>query len=152
MRVLFFSDSYWESKGVRLERLVFHINSKNILNSNVSKHYHAAAKIKRYLRQLSCSAGLERKGVFFNHFTVKVTVCPPTRRKIDPPNLYPTAKALIDGLTDAEWWEDDNFRHLLETSFVYGGLSGKKDVFTIVLDIEEVDPTNYILEAEVCDS
>ena len=29
----------------------------------------------------------------FSHFGVSVTVCPPTRRRLDPPNLYPTVKA-----------------------------------------------------------
>lgn len=75
----------------------------------------------------------------FNHFGVSVTVCPPTRRRLDPPNLYPTVKALIDGLTDACWWSDDDFTHLLYTSFRYGGLSGEKGVWKIVLDVVGVD-------------
>lgn len=75
----------------------------------------------------------------FSHFGVNVTVCPPTRRRLDPPNLYPTVKALIDGLTDACWWSDDDFTHLLYTSFRYGGLSGKKGTWKIVLDVVKVD-------------
>ena len=75
----------------------------------------------------------------FSHFGVNVTVCPPTRRRLDPPNLYPTIKALIDGLTDACWWSDDDFTHLLYTSFRYGGLSSEKGVWKIVLDVVRVD-------------
>lgn len=75
----------------------------------------------------------------FSHFGVNVTVCPPTRRRLDPPNLYPTIKALIDGLTDACWWSDDDFTHLLYTSFRYGGLSGEKGVWKIALDVVRVD-------------
>lgn len=86
----------------------------------------------------------------FDKFRIRVTVCPPTRRKIDPPNLYPTVKALIDGLTDASFWEDDNFTHLLDTSFRYGGLSGTSETFKIILDIEEVeDISDYVIETEV---
>lgn len=75
----------------------------------------------------------------FNHFGINVTVCPPTRRRLDPPNLYPTVKALVDGLTDACWWSDDDFTHLLYTSFRYGGLSGKKGIWKIILDVVRVD-------------
>lgn len=83
----------------------------------------------------------ERSGIqpLFSHFGVSVTVCPPTRRRLDPPNLYPTVKALIDGLTDACWWSDDDFTHLLYTSFRYGGLSGEKGIWKIVLDVVRVD-------------
>ena len=86
----------------------------------------------------------------FTLFKVTMIVCPPTRSKIDPPNLYPTLKPLIDGLTDASWWKDDTFEQLLEVSFKYGGLSGIKGVFRIILEIEEIsDPSEYIVEAEI---
>ena len=75
----------------------------------------------------------------FTHFTIKVRVSPPTRRRLDPVNLYPTVKAIIDGLTDAAWWEDDDFTHLLEISFLYGGTSGVKDNFKLEFTVEEVD-------------
>lgn len=84
----------------------------------------------------------------FEKFTVRVTVCAPTRRRMDPPNFYPTVKALIDGLTDAGWWEDDNFSQLLEMSFRYGGLSGKSDTFTLIVDIEECDDIDFITAPE----
>lgn len=80
----------------------------------------------------------------FNTFVVNVTVYSPTRRRLDPPNLYPTVKALIDGLTDASWWLDDNYDQLLEMSFRYGGISSKKNHFTIKLDIKEVDKNSYL--------
>lgn len=84
----------------------------------------------------------------FDKFTVRVTVCAPTRRRMDPPNFYPTVKALIDGLTDAAWWEDDNFSQLLEMSFRYGGLSGKDNTFTLIVDIEECDDIDFITAPE----
>lgn len=80
----------------------------------------------------------------FNTFVVNVTVYSPTRRRLDPPNLYPTVKALIDGLTDASWWLDDNYDQLLEMSFRYGGISSNKNHFTIKLDIKEVDKNSYL--------
>lgn len=114
----------------------------------------AKGNIVRYLRKLSKDAGEERNElskVHFDKVKVNVIICPPTRRKIDPPNLYHTVKALIDGLTDAEWWKDDNFKHVLDFSFRYGGLSGESDHFKLFLIFEEVpdDITpRYILDSE----
>lgn len=86
----------------------------------------------------------------FNVCKVTIIAAPPTRRRMDPPNLWPTAKAILDGLTDASWWSDDDFKHVVETSFRYGGLSGEKDKFKITVKIEEVtDIDSYIMESEV---
>ena len=78
-------------------------------------------------------AGLNIKPVYS---PVLVTVYAPTRRRLDPPNLYPTVKAIIDGLTDANLWPDDNHEVIKMMSFQYGGLSGESGKFKIVLDIE----------------
>lgn len=86
----------------------------------------------------------------FNVAKVTIIIAPPTRRRMDPPNLWPTAKAILDGLTDASWWLDDDFKHVVETSFRYGGISGIKDTFKITVQIEEVaDIDSYIVESEV---
>lgn len=86
----------------------------------------------------------------FNVAKVTIIAAPPTRRRMDPPNLWPTAKAILDGLTDASWWDDDDFKHVVETSFRYGGLSGEKDTFKITVLIEEVtDISPYIMKSEI---
>lgn len=75
----------------------------------------------------------------FNEFTVNVLVCPPTKRRIDPPNLYPTVKNLLDGcVTDVGIAPDDDFKHIKRFSFEYGGLSGEKGKYRIILEFEEV--------------
>lgn len=112
----------------------------------------------RFLRETSYQAGKELKdevGVHFDKFKVVVTVMPPTRRRMDPANLWPTAKAIVDGLTDAEWWEDDDFKHLLEISFRYGGLSGERDTFKVKVVVQELtaeEVADYHLESELLDS
>ncbi|WP_235888509.1 RusA family crossover junction endodeoxyribonuclease [Streptococcus pneumoniae] len=57
---------------------------------------------------------------------------------LDPPNLYPTVKAIIDGMTDAGIWTDDNHKVIKKLSFVYGGLSEEKGHYRLEFDIEEV--------------
>ena len=56
---------------------------------------------------------------------------------MDPPNWNPTVKALLDGLTDAGQWTDDNKQVILEVSYRYGGLT--KTPKTYWLDIHIVD-------------
>lgn len=86
----------------------------------------------------------------FQHFVMRVDVFPPSRRRLDPPNLWPTVKALTDGATDGLAWPDDDFTHLLETSFRYGGLSGEKGGWRLNLVITPVDDlSDFQLEAEV---
>lgn len=77
----------------------------------------------------------------FKRFVVIVEVLPPTRRRSDPPNLYPTVKALVDGLTDSGWWEDDDYTQLVQMSFQHGGLSDIKDNYKVILHVIEVDDT-----------
>lgn len=86
----------------------------------------------------------------YQQFTMRIDVFPPSRRRLDPPNLWPTVKALTDGATDGVGWPDDDFAHLLETSFRYGGLSGGKDLWIIRLVITEVtDLSDFQMVAEL---
>lgn len=62
----------------------------------------------------------------------------PTRSRLDPPNLYPTVKAIIDGMTDAGIWIDDNHKVIKKMSFADGGLSNEKGHYKLVLDVKEV--------------
>lgn len=77
----------------------------------------------------------------YNKFSVKIKVFSLTKGRIDPPNFYPTIKHLIDGLTSASWWEDDNFDQLTEMSFKYGGITDKKGYYKFELTIEEDEET-----------
>lgn len=36
-----------------------------------------------------------------------------TNTRMDPANSYPTVKALVDGMTDARLWPDDDSEHLV---------------------------------------
>lgn len=70
---------------------------------------------------------------------VRVLVGNTVNRDFDPPNLWPTVKALTDGLTDCAWWVDDNFTHLVEVSFAYGEKSPEKGHFRFTLIIEPLE-------------
>lgn len=145
------------------ERLEFVLYRKQMLNAHGNSHWRAKIGHIKSLRDLGRETGEDAKQVrdiFFDKFEIIVTIKPPTRRKLDPPNFYPTIKPIIDGLTDAGWWEDDNYAHMMETRFRYGGLAGvlkddgSKDstAFRVILDIVEIkDSSGYITESEFVD-
>jgi len=75
----------------------------------------------------------------FDRARVRVLVGNTVNRDFDPPNLWPTVKALTDGLTDCAWWVDDNFKHLTEVSFGYGERSPEKGHYRFTLVVEPLE-------------
>jgi len=120
---------------------------RELLNSNDRLHFHQHAQITHRLRSIACREVKEwyqKNDEPFEAFhngnpcTVKVIVYSPTKRRLDPPNIYPTVKALIDGFTDGGLWVDDNHEVIKSMSFEYGGLSGSK-AYRIELDIKKCE-------------
>ena len=114
---------------------------KEMLNANDRPHWAQKAKITAYLRQIGRLNVLKGK---YTTYTKKrpcglmVTIYAPTKRRMDPPNFYPTVKALVDGMTDAGLWTDDNHEVIKYMTFEYGGLSGLKDKYRIEIEVKEV--------------
>lgn len=125
--------------------LTFDLNRKQMISANDRLHFQKKAKITRFLRELARYEGLNTLrdwyGLPFSKekpCKVRVVVFSPTLRKYDPPNWSPTSKALLDGLTDAEFWTDDNYNVIKEVSFFHGGKSGTKN-YKIKLEIMETE-------------
>ena len=116
-------------------------HKKEMLNANDRPHWAQKAKITAYLRQIGRLKVSEGK---YPAYTKKrpcglvVTIYAPTKRRMDPPNFYPTVKALVDGMTDAGIWTDDNHEVIKYKVFKYGGLSGLKDKYRIEIEVKEV--------------
>lgn len=122
----------------KTQTFLFPIPREVVLNSNQVKHHRVAAIMKKSLRDMGCALGLSTKQSRFSKYSVVVYVYPPSKRRLDPPNLYPTVKPLIDGLTDANLWEDDDHEHMTEMIFRYGGQSELPEVFIIKFEIKGV--------------
>lgn len=55
---------------------------------------------------------------------IMITINPPTNAQMDAPNWYPTVKALLDGLTDANIFQDDNDKVIKSLTFLPGEKTG----------------------------
>ena len=117
-------------------------HNKEMLNANDRPHWTQKAKITAYLRQIGRLKVSEGK---YTAYTKKrqcglvVTLYAPTKRRMDPPNFYPTVKALVDGMTDAGLWTDDNHEIIKYMMFEFGGLSGIKDKYRVEIEVEEIE-------------
>lgn len=115
-----------------------------VLNSNDRFHNQEKGKMTKRIRNFAywhTSISKDKKRAAFspsNPCEVVVTVCSPTKSKLDPPNLYPTVKAIIDGMTDAGIWTDDNYKVIKAITFKYGGLSNEKGHYKLIFEIEGV--------------
>ncbi|WP_406153171.1 hypothetical protein OG217_05600 [Streptomyces sp. NBC_01023] len=86
----------------------------DLLTSNQRLHHMAEHRLRKRLRQEAALTvrgqrlpSLERAAVYY------VLHPRPIKRKRDPGNWSPTAKAYVDGLVDAGLLPDDNSAHLL---------------------------------------
>lgn len=93
------------------------------LTSNGRYHWADKAKRTRLLRAMGKSAAVKAGAP---RFTVPVhvtaTIHGRTARRVDPANAYPTVKALVDGLTDAGVWVDDDAAHVDGPDMRLGGV------------------------------
>lgn len=117
-----------------------------MISSNDRLDPHTKAELTAYLRSLSTDIALETYESFDDtKFTEKnpcyigVIICAPTARRMDSPNWYPTVKALIDGLTDAGVFEDDNNKIITSMTFLPGPKTDNKKYRIEIIIREGVD-------------
>ena len=108
---------------------------KQLLTSNQRLHWALKATRTRYWRDLAFIHSKASRPVLLAKARVTVTFTWPDKRDRDPGNWAPTAKALVDGLTDAGWWPDDNSRHLIGPDLRRDPVPGPH---AIRIDIEEL--------------
>ena len=97
-----------------------------------SPHFLRATAV-RAGRQCNCTPYSKRRPC-----GLVVTIYAPTKRRLDPPNFYPTVKALVDGLTDAGIWTDDNSEVIKFMTFKRGGPSEIPGKYRVRLEIKEL--------------
>lgn len=114
-----------------------------MMSSNDRICPHFRAELTAHLRKLSTEVALKTyehpERTMFSDVRpchMYIIICPPTSRRMDAPNWYPTVKALIDGLTDAGVFEDDNDKVITSYTFRRGPVTTNKK-YRIELVIRE---------------
>ena len=92
-----------------------------VLNSNQRRHWSKNAPATRALRMLGRNLGARELDPVAGLVRIDIDVWKPSARRYDPANLYPTAKAIIDGLRDARILAEDDYHHLDGPHLHHGG-------------------------------
>lgn len=122
-------------------------NGNEMISSNDRLHYRVKSELAAHLRALSRDQAIHNAPLSgYEPFSknrpcrVGIRVYPPTRRRMDTPNWYPTVKPLIDGLTDAGVFTDDNNTVITSMTFIPGNeISGTKKYRIEILIQEGMD-------------
>lgn len=99
----------------------------NLLNMNDRGHWAPRAESVRVWRTASFVAARNALGLNLRlGMSVVSFILPVKSLKVrhDPSNLYPTVKAILDGMVDAKVWDDDDRHHVATTEpdLARGGL------------------------------
>lgn len=84
------------------------LHRAQLMNANHRGGYRKKARQTKDLRWWARTTLVPQLAPVAGKVRVVVWVAPLTRQRRDPSNWAPTAKALVDGLTDGGIWPDDN--------------------------------------------
>ena len=100
------------------DRIEFDIPESQWLTANQRLHWAEKARRTRFLRTLArLEARRQHLLPSVGPVWVVAEIQYPGTGRADPANANPTVKALIDGLTDAGIWPDDDSKHLIGPDF-----------------------------------
>lgn len=123
-------------------RMIVDVPAADLLTANQRLHRMVAAKRVKRLRTAGQINAREQNVGHYDRAHVTITVAWPDRRRRDVLNIAPTAKALIDGMTAANCWDDDDDAHLIGPDFrVSPTLSGVKGSTRLTFTVRAVELT-----------
>ena len=102
------------------------------INSNDRTHRMAQAKLTKTWRAAAKQAAAN-VAPLTPPVHITAHIWKPRGGRYDPGNLYPTAKALVDGLVDAGIFADDDHKHVIGPDMRHGGIGNPE----IILEITE---------------
>lgn len=115
-------------------------SSNEMLSANDRFHFRKVASLTKQLRRLAYYQTKKPSNPFSkeNPCLVIVTIHPPTKKRMDPPNWYPTIKALLDGMVDRGVFTDDNSDVIKQFTFEQGDLYHKPNTYKITITVKEI--------------
>lgn len=124
--------------------LPFTITADMWMTSNSRLHWSEkarhTAKLRRYAFMLGRSV-MNARGLsepVFDRCMVAVSVMYPRQGRADPANVSPVVKALLDGLTDAGFWADDDSEHVVAVTYRRDPEKSQRGTHKVTLQINEV--------------
>ena len=111
------------------------------MNANGRLHHYQRASMTKQLREIAYwKARAERgDGLGEPPYHVTCIIELDTARRFDPPNAYPTIKALVDGMTDAGVWTDDNSEVIGAMTFRRGAGKAERGFKRVTIEVRECD-------------
>lgn len=103
-------------------------------NDTLSR-YPKAGRIKALRAMAALTARTQIPFTLGSVSEAAVSVGYPTDGRADPPNAWPTVKALMDGVVDAGILVDDDDLHVGKMSFTRGPKTGAAGVHTIRVEL-----------------
>lgn len=101
------------------------------MSANQRLHWAQRSQRTKALRQLGHATARSEGWRDLGPTLVTAHIGYPSGGRADPANAAPTVKALIDGITDAGAWPDDDSNHVLGPLFLRDQNSGEQGVHTI---------------------
>ena len=123
-----------------MTQLAFTIPKNLWLSANDRLHWAVKAKRTKALREYGLMQALADNIPPHGTTHVAAFIGYPRNGRADPSNAAPTVKALIDGLTDAGTWADDDSTHVLGPTFLRDPSTKETGIYRVrlVLTRQEV--------------
>lgn len=110
-----------------------------LLNANQRLHWSRKAELTRNIRAAAYVCTRHVKVPRLRRISVVAEYRPPDRRRRDVHNLYPSAKAAVDGLIDAGVLPDDSDRYLVGPDMRAGEVAPRGRLVLHVTELEATD-------------
>ena len=119
--------------------ITFTIPNHHWLTSNMRfRHWALENKRKKALRDMGQHQGAQSGLRFGQPVRVIAHIGYATNAVADPGNAAPALKALIDGMTRAQVWSDDDSKHLVGPDYRRDTTKSPRGFHTVRLEIEEI--------------
>ena len=123
--------------------LTFTIPRSWWLTANQRLHWADKARRVRTIRRLAYASSVDLGLEPFGPTHVGAYIGYLTAGRADPSNAAPTVKALIDGMTDAGIWPDDDSTHVIGPTYLRDPKSPTPGAYTVRLTLTPA-PANFL--------
>lgn len=119
--------------------LMFEVHADLWISANDRLHWGDEAKRTKSLRQLGHVTARNQRVVDMSPCHVAAFIGFTRNGTADPANANPTVKALLDGITDAGAWPDDDHVHVIGPTFLRDPKSTRPKHYTVRLVLTPQD-------------